>query len=59
MITLLNNLAKLASGILQFINAILVLSDAMDKEDTKLQEADSAVQKLLETLGTLDYGDKA
>lgn len=56
MLTLLSNLSKLASGIMMFIKAILILTDTIEKDDTKLDEANDAVTEFISVLEGLDFG---
>jgi len=56
MLTLLSNLSKLASGIMMFVKAILILTDTIEKDDTKLDEANDAVTEFISVLEGLDFG---
>lgn len=56
MLTILSNLSKLASGIMMFIKAILILTDTIEKDDTKLDEANDAVTEFISVLEGLDFG---
>ena len=57
MLTLLSNLSKLASGIMMFIKAILILTDTIAEDDTKLDDANAAVTEFIGVLEGLDFGD--
>ena len=55
MLTLLSNLSKLASGIMMLVKAILILTETIEQDNTKIDDANAAVTDFISVLEGLDY----